>query len=60
MWTVSPTRNLLVLPLALPNIDLSKWPSGPMFGDIPGWMVAWRIGIFYGCHQPLSGYGVVA
>lgn len=41
MWTVSPTRNLLVLPLALPNIDLSKWPSGPMFGDIPGWMVAW-------------------
>ena len=27
--------------MVLPNMDLPKWPSGPMFGDIPGWMAAW-------------------
>lgn len=27
--------------MALPNIDLPERPSGPMFGDIPGWMAAW-------------------
>jgi hypothetical protein len=60
VWIGSLTCNPVVLPLALSSIDLLKWLSGPMFGDIPERMAACvdRKSAMVAI-KPLQGHGVV-